>query len=99
MQAGHAHPPATRDCARCHAPHHSDQVALLVQAQAALCADCHDVRGQPFASAHLGIDASAMDCVRCHDPHASKDPKLFRDALHAPFEGRACEECHVVPGK
>jgi hypothetical protein len=49
-----------------------------------------------FGKAHLGIDPAVMNCVKCHDPHASKDPGLFREALHAPFAARSCEECHVV---
>jgi hypothetical protein len=40
-----------------------------------------------------------MNCVSCHEPHASKDPKLFKPQVHAPFESGACEECHVVPSK
>jgi hypothetical protein len=40
-----------------------------------------------------------MNCVGCHSPHTSKDPKLFKEQVHAPFAGRSCEECHVVPNK
>jgi predicted CXXCH cytochrome family protein len=91
-----AHAPAESQCATCHQPHRSAEVGLLTQRQQALCAGCHDVKEAPFTKAHLGIDPSAMNCVRCHDPHASKDPKLFKPEVHAPFASRSCEECHVV---
>jgi hypothetical protein len=67
--------------------------------QAKLCGECHDTKAAAFSAAHLGIDPAVMDCVSCHDPHASKDPKLFKSQVHAPFAGRSCEECHVVPNK
>jgi hypothetical protein len=37
-----------------------------------------------------------MDCRKCHEPHASRDPKFFKENLHAPFGGRSCDECHIV---
>ena len=47
-------------------------------------------------SAHIYIDASVMNCRSCHDPHASKDPKFFKENVHAPFAGRSCDDCHIV---
>jgi predicted CXXCH cytochrome family protein len=84
------------DCSDCHAPHVSSEAKLLHEPQSDTCSECHDVSDEAFGAAHLGIDPAVMNCVRCHDPHASKDPKLFKPTLHAPFAGRACEECHVV---
>jgi predicted CXXCH cytochrome family protein len=96
MQKEKAHAPAARDCQRCHAPHASGQGTLLTQPVGSLCVECHDGKGASFARAHIGIPFTAMDCRNCHDPHASKDPKFFKEKLHAPFAGRACEECHIV---
>jgi predicted CXXCH cytochrome family protein len=96
LKAGTAHPPAESQCTSCHLPHFAGEARLLAQRQQTLCAGCHDVKEAAFSTAHLGIDASVMNCVRCHDPHGSKDPKLFKPELHAPFAARSCEECHVV---
>ena len=49
-----------------------------------------------FAEKHLGIDPAVMSCAGCHDPHGSDDPGFFDSEVHAPFEARACEDCHVV---
>jgi predicted CXXCH cytochrome family protein len=70
-----------------------------VQAPHEVCAQCHDTKDAKFASSHLGMDAKDVNCVSCHDPHASKDPKLFKSTVHAPFAARECAECHVVPAK
>jgi predicted CXXCH cytochrome family protein len=99
LASGTVHPPAARDCLRCHQPHQASEPALLTSAQGLLCAGCHDPKVPAFSKAHLGIDPGVMNCVSCHSPHGSKDPKLFKANVHAPFEGRSCEECHVVPAK
>jgi predicted CXXCH cytochrome family protein len=96
LKAEHAHPPASEDCTTCHAPHFAAETRLLNARQQSLCSSCHDVADAAFSKAHLGIRAEVMNCVSCHDPHASKDPKLFKDEVHAPFAARSCEECHVV---
>ena len=90
-----AHAPAD-DCSNCHKPHFAKQARLLDEPQQQICAQCHDVADAAFKTAHLGIDPGVMNCVTCHDPHASKDPKLFRATVHAPFAGRSCDECHIV---
>jgi predicted CXXCH cytochrome family protein len=99
MQGERVHPPAARDCLRCHAPHASVEKALLVRSSRMLCAECHKFDAAAFKSAHLDIDPAAMDCLRCHVPHSSKDAKLFKDGEHAPFAARSCEECHTVGGR
>jgi predicted CXXCH cytochrome family protein len=91
------HAPAD-SCSSCHLPHFSGQARLLDRPQQQVCADCHDLTEAAFSTAHLGIDPEIMNCVRCHDPHASKDPRLFRATLHAPFVAGSCEECHAVSG-
>jgi predicted CXXCH cytochrome family protein len=91
-----AHQPAARNCERCHKPHFSEERALINQKIQPLCGECHDYKKPSFAKSHLGIDPQVMDCRVCHEPHASKDPKFFKAYMHAPFAGRACEECHIV---
>jgi predicted CXXCH cytochrome family protein len=81
---------------RCHSPHFSKQPTLLTNTMQSLCAECHDVKTDAFAQAHLDINPAVMTCTNCHAPHASNDPKLFKSEQHAPFAGRSCEECHVV---
>jgi predicted CXXCH cytochrome family protein len=96
MKTETVHPPAARDCVRCHAPHFASEKTLLARAPQKLCGDCHDLKAAEFSKAHLGIDPAAMHCVACHAPHSSKDPKLFREQQHAPFADRSCDECHAV---
>jgi predicted CXXCH cytochrome family protein len=76
-------------------PHFSKEAALNTQPLLALCGECHDLKGSPFAKAHINIKAADMDCRSCHDPHASKDPKLFKDNVHPPFAARSCDDCHI----
>ena len=91
-----AHSPAATDCLRCHTPHFGAQQALLSQPIQLLCSQCHDSKAKSFDSAHIGIDAAVMHCEKCHDPHASKDPKFFKEYVHAVFASRSCDECHIV---
>jgi predicted CXXCH cytochrome family protein len=90
------HPPAAGDCLVCHRPHGSPGESLLAQAVSEICSQCHDVKADSFKRAHIYIDASVMNCRNCHDPHASKDPKFFKENVHAPFAGRSCDDCHIV---
>jgi predicted CXXCH cytochrome family protein len=96
MQKEKNHSPAARDCLRCHGPHFTGQDTLLLQPVQTLCGECHNVKDASFSKAHLKIDPAAMNCRSCHAPHASKDPKLFKEKIHAPFAGRSCEECHLA---
>jgi predicted CXXCH cytochrome family protein len=91
-----SHGPVKSDCFTCHAPHLSKQKSLAVMPVTELCNQCHDLKKASFTNGHLGIDPNAMTCLNCHDPHASKDPKFFKDKVHAPFAGRTCDECHIV---
>ena len=91
-----AHNPARQDCLSCHKPHYAASKPLLPTPVTAVCEQCHESSKAPFAKAHLSIDASVMTCMNCHDPHASKDPKFFKNSVHAPFAARSCEECHIV---
>ncbi len=95
MRKEKTHSPAGRDCLRCHAPHFAGQGTLLVKPAQALCFECHNVKEASFGKAHFNIDPGAMNCIGCHTPHASKDPKFFKENVHAPFAGRSCEDCHL----
>lgn len=95
MADGRSHAPAKQDCMSCHKPHFSAAKPLLTVPQQALCAECHETTDAAFSASHAGISAEVMDCVKCHNPHASKDPKYFKDVMHAPFAARSCEPCHV----
>jgi len=90
------HNPAQQDCLNCHKPHYAPNKTLLPTPVTALCEQCHESTKAPFEKAHLSIQASVMTCMNCHDPHASKDPKFFKNSVHAPFAARSCEECHIV---
>jgi predicted CXXCH cytochrome family protein len=90
-----AHSPAD-DCLTCHAPHASAQARLVVQPVHEVCEQCHELKEQKFATAHLGIAAKDMRCASCHDPHSSKDAKFFKATVHAPFGARDCARCHVT---
>jgi predicted CXXCH cytochrome family protein len=83
-------------CETCHAPHFSEELALLVEPVQALCGSCHNYNEPSFGEAHINIDVNVMDCRRCHAPHYSKDPKLFKDEIHSPFANRTCTDCHLV---
>ena len=96
MAEGRTHAPAGQDCMSCHQPHFSNMTSLLLKPQQELCAECHETGEQAFRDRHAGIAAEAMNCVNCHNPHASKDPKYFKDVMHAPFAARSCEPCHVA---
>jgi predicted CXXCH cytochrome family protein len=95
MKGATKHSPVD-DCSDCHQPHFSAQARLLQQPEGQLCGNCHDTADPGFGKAHLGIDPAVMHCAKCHEPHASKDPKLFKANVHAPFAGRSCGDCHVV---
>jgi predicted CXXCH cytochrome family protein len=90
------HPAAKKDCRACHQPHASAQPRLATDAAVPLCGQCHDLQDAKFSRSHLGIKAVDMNCMSCHDPHASKSAKFFKETVHPPFAGNACDECHIV---
>ena len=95
MRNEKTHSPAGRDCLRCHGPHFTGEGNLLAKPVQTLCSECHNVKEASFGKAHFQIDPAVMNCVTCHTPHASKDPKFFKEKVHAPFAGRSCEDCHL----
>jgi predicted CXXCH cytochrome family protein len=79
----------------CHQPHSANVTPLLKLPQQPLCAECHEIGEAAFTQTHAGVASEQMDCVSCHNPHASKDPKYFKDVMHAPFAARSCQPCHL----
>jgi predicted CXXCH cytochrome family protein len=90
------HSPVQKDCATCHTHHYSSRQHLFTDTLQNLCMQCHDAERPGFAKAHLNIKAGSMDCMSCHEPHVSKDPKLFKTAVHPPFDSRSCDDCHIT---
>ncbi|HEY6098461.1 MAG TPA: cytochrome c3 family protein, partial [Anaeromyxobacter sp.] len=52
----------------CHTPHASSRAHLLLRAPPALCASCHDPRGEKLRAKHARVPAGAA-CGECHEPH------------------------------
>ena len=71
---GTVHPPAVRDCLKCHDPHESDNKNQLLKAEPPatraqnLCLDCHKqgVNVPEKGSRHAALD---MGCDTCHVTH------------------------------
>ena len=70
---GTVHPPAVRDCIKCHDPHTSDNKNQLLKAEAGdkgknLCLDCHKqgLNVPEKGSRHAALD---MGCDTCHTTH------------------------------
>jgi predicted CXXCH cytochrome family protein len=98
LAAERPHQPV-EDCSTCHLPHASKHARLATKPVREQCGECHDPKAPAFSEKHLGIAAADMQCLGCHDPHASKDASFLKPAIHAPFEARECEACHVVEKK
>ena len=98
---GKVHPPAVRDCLKCHDPHASankDQLRKAASGDKAenLCLSCHDVgvNVPKGGSRHAALD---MGCDTCHVIHKSGDPsqREFADHLTKPAP-QICLDCHDV---
>ncbi len=70
---GTVHPPAVRDCLKCHSPHTSDNKYLLIKADSGekdqnLCLTCHTMglNVPKDGSRHAALD---MGCATCHVTH------------------------------
>jgi predicted CXXCH cytochrome family protein len=96
-QGAVVHPPAARDCERCHDAHASAEPKLLEAAVPALCTGCHDVATPALVRAHAPFGGTQARCTLCHDPHVSARPHLVADVVHPPFADRECATCHVTP--
>jgi predicted CXXCH cytochrome family protein len=80
-------PLAEGECQICHAPHASDQDALLVDAQADLCGTCHEEAVKATSSSAFHAPAKEA-CTNCHLPHAGGPTFL---TVQAP---ELCTTCH-----
>ncbi len=75
-------------CGRCHNPHASHDVNLLVTSQRQLCLGCHDLsKGvqSPDEDPH-----ASRACATCHASHGSEEPFYLR---REPM--RLCGSCHT----
>ncbi|MBI5597473.1 MAG: cytochrome c3 family protein [Elusimicrobia bacterium] len=77
------HPPVSEDCMGCHNPHGSPNRKLLVQAQPALCLQCHslaDIRHSVGAAANARVTGAALrNCTACHGAiHGSASDQHLR---------------------
>ena len=96
---GRVHPPAVRDCTKCHDPHQSaNENQLLKPLSGAknenLCLNCHDKGvGVPNnGSRHAALD---MGCNTCHVTHKTGDPTKREFREHLTKDAPAlCLDCH-----
>jgi predicted CXXCH cytochrome family protein len=96
---GTIHPPAVRDCAKCHDPHATENKYQLLKPASGgpnenLCLTCHDmgVHVPEKGSRHAALD---MGCDTCHVTHktgpAGKEEFDFHLAKASPA---LCLDCH-----
>src|ERR1035437_6895876 len=97
---GKVHPPAVRDCVKCHDPHTSDNKNQLLKPvsgdtkDANLCLSCHTCHithktgeaGKREFDFHLTKDAQAL-CIDCHDP---KDAAIAKAHQNQPIGKADC---------
>ena len=101
VQAGQTmHPPAVRDCVKCHDPHQSDNPVHLVKATSGatreenLCLRCHNtgVNVPKDGSRHAALD---MGCETCHQTHKNGERGKIEFEAHLKKDVPAlCVECH-----
>jgi predicted CXXCH cytochrome family protein len=94
------HPPAVRDCVKCHDPHESANPNQLLKATAGatkddnLCLTCHDigVTVPKDGSRHAALD---MGCDTCHVTHKNGERGKIEFAAHIKKDIPAlCLDCH-----
>lgn len=96
---GRVHPPAVRDCLKCHDPHQSANEKQLLKAESGgkdenLCLTCHrmglDVSEK--GSRHAALD---MGCNTCHTTHKTGDANQREFRQHLTKDAPAlCLDCH-----
>jgi predicted CXXCH cytochrome family protein len=101
VQAGQTmHPPAVRDCVKCHDPHQSDYPNQLLKpesgatSQENLCLSCHNigVNVPKDGSRHAALD---MGCETCHLTHKNGERGKIEFEAHLKKDVPAlCVECH-----
>jgi len=98
---GTVHPPAVRDCIKCHDPHQSDNKNQLLKATSGdkgknLCLDCHTqgVNVPEKGSRHAALD---MGCDTCHTTHKTGEAGKQEFDYHLSKAVPAlCIDCHDV---
>ena len=96
---GPVHPPAVRDCTKCHDPHQSDNKNQLLKPTsgdkgANLCLDCHTqgLNVPEKGSHHAALD---MGCDTCHVTHKTGDRSKQEFQYHLTKSAPAlCIDCH-----
>ncbi len=96
---GKIHPPAIRDCVKCHDPHTSPNKNQLLKPtsgdkDANLCLSCHDtgVNVPEKGSRHAALD---MGCDTCHSVHKTGEPGKQEFDYHLTKPAPAlCAGCH-----
>jgi predicted CXXCH cytochrome family protein len=94
------HPPAVRDCAKCHEPHTSENANQLLKPTSGatkdenLCLSCHNtgVDVPKDGSRHAALD---MGCETCHVTHknGARGQQEFENHLKSAVPA-LCIECH-----
>src|SRR5580693_6718458 len=98
---GTVHPPAVRDCIKCHDPHTSDNKNQLLKAESGgkgqnLCLDCHQqgLNVPEKGSRHAALD---MGCDTCHTTHKTGEAGKAEFDFHLTKSAPAlCIDCHDV---
>jgi len=98
---GTVHPPAVRDCVKCHDPHESDNKFQLLKPEVGdqkenLCLSCHNtgLNVPEKGSRHAALD---MGCDTCHTTHKTGEvgkPEFDYHLTKAP--PALCIDCHDV---
>ena len=98
---GTVHPPAVRDCIKCHDPHTSDNKNQLLKATSGdkgqnLCLNCHNqgLNVPEKGSRHAALD---MGCDTCHTTHKTGEAGKQEFDFHLTKAVPAlCIDCHDV---
>jgi len=96
---GTIHPPAARDCIKCHDPHTSDNKYQLLKPESGdqkenLCLSCHKigVNVPEKGSRHAALD---MGCDACHVTHKTGAEPSTENQFHLTKGAPAlCLDCH-----
>ncbi len=96
---GTVHPPAVRDCIKCHDPHSSDNKNQLLKPESGdkgqnLCLDCHKqgLNVPEKGSRHAALD---LGCDTCHITHKTGEAGKAEFDFHLTKGAPAlCLDCH-----
>lgn len=97
---GKVHPPAVRDCVKCHDPHASENKDQLLKPESGdskdsnLCLSCHNVgvNVPKEGSRHAALD---MGCDTCHITHKTGERGKREFDFHLTKDAPAlCIDCH-----